>query len=134
LSKFASDWLNWGESHNTQNQRTDKTDKKKVGSREGYSVSFVSTSPIGIQKQTSQENTQNQRTDITDKTDKNRKREVISLRCITDKTDKKEKWVTVSEWEFKCVGNQLIGKRLDAPGESSWPIEPSPEDKVAAIQ
>ena len=134
MSKFASDWLNWGATHSPQNQRTDITDKKEKESPDDPSVSFVSASPIGIQKHASQVNTQNQRTDITDKTDRTRKKGVISLRCITDKTDRTEKWVTVSEWEFKRVGNSLIGKRLDAPGETSWPIEPSPEDKVASIQ
>ena len=58
----------------------------------------------------------------------------MSIRCITDTTDTKEKWVMVSEWEFKRVGNRMVGKRLDAPGETSWPIEPSSADKVAKIQ
>ena len=43
-------------------------------------------------------------------------------------------WQPVAEWEFKRVGNQMVGKRLDALGEKCWPIEPSPEDKVASIQ
>ncbi len=43
-------------------------------------------------------------------------------------------WRPVAEWEFKRVGGRMVGKRLDAPGEQCWPIEPSPEDKVAAIQ
>ena len=32
-------------------------------------------------------------------------------------------WQPESEWEFKRVGDQMVGKRLDAPGEKCWPIE-----------
>ena len=42
-------------------------------------------------------------------------------------------WRPVAEWQFWRDGDWMIGKRLDAPGETSWPIEPIPEDKVASL-
>ncbi len=43
-------------------------------------------------------------------------------------------WRPESEWEFKRVGDWVVGRRLDAPGEQCWPIEPIPADEVAKIQ
>jgi len=33
------------------------------------------------------------------------------------------KWQKVAEWDFRREGNQMIGNRLDGPGETSWTIE-----------
>ena len=109
MSKFASDWLNWEKNSDSPTQRTDKTDRRAF-------VSNVSSSSIHIQRKTPHKNT------------------VKALSCITDKTDRRGKWVKVSEWEFKRVGNQMVGKRLDAPGETRWTIEPSTEDMATTVQ
>ena len=35
------------------------------------------------------------------------------------------RWRKVAEWEFEREGNRMVGKRLDAPRETSWEIKPS---------
>ena len=32
-------------------------------------------------------------------------------------------WQKVAEWQFWREGDRMMGRRLDAPGEKSWPIE-----------
>ena len=106
MSKFASDWLNWGKNSDTPTQQTDKTDRRAL-------VSNVSSSSIDIQRKTPQKNS------------------VKALSHITDKTDRREKWVKVSEWEFSLVqvpkqARQgkvdiwMVGERLDKPGLKFW--------------
>ena len=48
-------------------------------------------------------------------------------------------WKRIAVWDFRRDGNRMIGKRLDAPGETSWTIEDTDHDereekKAAAVQ